>query len=114
KQQDYAQKVNKKMYRGALKSILSELVRQNRLIVVEKFSLNEAKTKFLVQKLKEIDLNNVLIVTVDIEKKLFLAARNLFKVDICSVMDIDPVSLVAFDNVVMTSDAVKKIEEMLI
>ncbi|MGP1939171.1 MAG: 50S ribosomal protein L4 [Arsenophonus sp. ET-DL9-MAG3] len=114
KQQDYAQKVNKKMYRGALKSILSELVRQNRLIVVEKFLLNEAKTKFLVQKLKEIDLNNVLIVTVDIEKKLFLAARNLFKVDICSVMDIDPVSLVAFDNVVMTSDAVKKIEEMLI
>ncbi|MGP1930663.1 MAG: 50S ribosomal protein L4 [Arsenophonus sp. ET-YP4-MAG3] len=113
KQQDYTQKVNKKMYRGAIKSILSELVRQNRLIIVEKFSLKEAKTKFLVQKLKEIALNNVLIITIDIEKKLFLAARNLYKVNICNVIDIDPVSLVTFENIVITFDAVKKIEEML-
>ncbi|MGP1931660.1 MAG: 50S ribosomal protein L4 [Arsenophonus sp.] len=113
KPQDHSQKVNKKMYRGALKSILSELVRQDRFIIVEKFILKEPKTKFLVQKLKKMALNNVLIISTNIEEKLFLAARNLYKVDICNAIDINPFSLVAFNKIIITVDAVKKIEEIL-
>lgn len=101
------------MYRGALKSILSELVRQDRLIVVEKFALEAPKTKLLVQKLKEMALDDVLIVTNEVDENLFLAARNLYKVDVRDAIGIDPVSLIAFDKVVMTADAVKQIEEML-
>ncbi|MCE1750347.1 50S ribosomal protein L4, partial [Enterobacter hormaechei] len=109
----HSQKVNKKMYRGALKSILSELVRQDRLIVVEKFSVEAPKTKLLVQKLKEMALEDVLIITNEVDENLFLAARNLYKVDVRDVAGIDPVSLIAFDKVVMTADAVKQVEEML-
>ncbi|SIO17202.1 50S ribosomal protein L4 [Salinivibrio sp. ES.052] len=111
--QDHAQKVNKKMYRGALKSILSELVRQERLIVVDNFSVEAPKTKELVAKLKELELNDVLIVTAEVDENLFLAARNLYKVDVRDTETIDPVSLIAFDKVVMTADAVKQVEEML-
>lgn len=113
KPQDHSQKVNKKMYRGAIKSILSELVRQERLVVVEKFEVEAPKTKVLVQKLKELALEDVLIVTASLDENLFLAARNLYKVDVRDVQGIDPVSLIAFDKVVMTVDAVKQIEEML-
>ncbi|MGP1929616.1 MAG: 50S ribosomal protein L4 [Arsenophonus sp. ER-BJ3-MAG3] len=113
KPQDHSQKVNKKMYRGALKSILSELIRQDRFIVVEKFILKEAKTKFLVQKLKKMTLDNVLIILTNIEEKLFLASRNLYKVDICNAIDINPLSLVAFNKIIITVDAVKQIEEIL-
>lgn len=113
KPQDHSQKVNKKMYRGAIKSILSELVRQERLVVVEKFEVEAPKTKVLVQKLKELALEDVLIVTATLDENLFLAARNLYKVDVRDVQGIDPVSLIAFDKVVMTVDAVKQIEEML-
>ncbi|KKA44785.1 MULTISPECIES: 50S ribosomal protein L4 [Salinivibrio] len=111
--QDHAQKVNKKMYRGALKSILSELVRQERLIVVDNFSVEAPKTKELVAKLKELELNDALIVTAEVDENLFLAARNLYKVDVRDTDTIDPVSLIAFDKVVMTADAVKQVEEML-
>ncbi|SQI35106.1 50S ribosomal protein L4 [Leminorella richardii] len=111
--QDHSQKVNKKMYRGALKCILSELVRQERLIVVEKFTVEAPKTKLLVQKLKEMDLDDVLIVTSEVEPNLYLAAGNLHKVDVRDVAGIDPFSLIAFDKVVMTADAVKQVEEML-
>jgi LSU ribosomal protein L4P len=111
--QDHAQKVNKKMYRGALKSILSELVRQERLIVVDNFSVEAPKTKELVAKLKEFELSDVLIVTAEVDENLFLAARNLYKVDVRDAETIDPVSLIAFDKVVMTADAVKQVEEML-
>ncbi len=111
--QDHAQKVNKKMYRGALKSILSELVRQERLIVVDNFSVEAPKTKELVAKLKELELSDVLIVTAEVDENLFLAARNLYKVDVRDADTIDPVSLIAFDKVVMTADAVKQVEEML-
>lgn len=100
------------MYRGALKSILSELVRQDRLIVVEKFSVEAPKTKLLAQKLKDMALEDVLIVTGELDENLF-AARNLYKVDVRDVAGIDPVSLIAFDKVVMTADAVKQVEEML-
>ncbi|EGQ96144.1 50S ribosomal protein L4 [Vibrio paracholerae HE-16] len=113
KPQDHSQKVNKKMYRGAMKSILSELVRQERLIVVENFSVEAPKTKALVAKLKELELNDVLIVTGEVDENLFLAARNLYKVDVRDVTGIDPVSLIAFDKVLMTAAAVKQVEEML-
>ncbi|ABV38920.1 ribosomal protein L4/L1e [Shewanella sediminis HAW-EB3] len=113
KAQDHSQKVNKKMYRGALKSIFSELVRQDRLIVVESFSVEAPKTKELKAKLAEMNLEDVLIVTPEIDENLFLAARNLYKVDVRDVAGIDPVSLIAFNKVLVTADAVKQIEEML-
>jgi large subunit ribosomal protein L4 len=113
KPQDHSQKVNKKMYRGALKSILSELVRQERLIVVEKFGVEAPKTKELKAKLAAMDLEDVLIVTAEVDENLFLAARNLYKVDVRDVAGIDPVSLIAFNKVLVTADAVKQIEEML-
>ncbi len=111
--QDHSQKVNKKMYRGAIRSILSELVRQDRLIVVEKFGLEAPKTKELVAKLKELELSDVLIVTEEVDENLFLAARNLYKVDVRDAAGIDPVSLIGFDKVLVTAAAVKQIEEML-
>ena len=111
--QDHSQKVNKKMYRAALQSILSELVRQERLIVVEQFAIDAPKTKDLVAKLKSMDLKDVLIVTPEVDENLFLAARNLYKVDVRDVTGLDPVSLIAFDKVLMTAEAVKQIEEML-
>ena len=113
KPQDHSQKVNKKMYRGAMKSILSELVRQERLIVVDNFSVEAPNTKELVAKLKELELTDALIVTSEVDENLFLAARNLYKVDARDVAGIDPVSLIAFDKVVMTAEAVKQVEEML-
>ncbi|AGH80149.1 50S ribosomal protein L4 [Psychromonas sp. CNPT3] len=111
--QDHSQKVNRKMYRGAVRSILSELVRQDRLIVVENFTVSAPKTKELKAKLKEMDLKDVLIITEELDENLFLAARNLYKVDVRDVQGIDPVSLIAFDKVVVTASAVKKIEESL-
>src|SRR5690554_1688656 len=113
KPRNHEQKVNKKMYRGAMKSILSELVRQDRLIVVEKFGVETPKTKALVAQLKAMDLNDVLIVTKEVDENLFLAARNLHKVDVRDVQGLDPVSLIAFEKVLMTADAVKQIEEVL-
>ncbi|RLV60705.1 50S ribosomal protein L4 [Parashewanella curva] len=113
KPQDHSQKVNKKMYRGAIKSILSELVRQDRLLVVEKFGVEAPKTKELKNKLNAMDLEDVLIVTPEVDENLFLAARNLYKVDVRDVAGIDPVSLIAFNTVLVTADAVKQIEEML-
>jgi len=111
--QDHSQKVNRKMYRAALQSIFSELVRQERLVVVENFAVETPKTKELVAKLKELDLKDVLIVTDEVEENLFLAARNLYKVDVRDVAGLDPVSLVGFDKIVVTAAAVKQIEEML-
>ncbi|GLR72263.1 50S ribosomal protein L4 [Agaribacter marinus] len=113
KPRSFEQKVNKKMYRGAIKSILSELVRQERLIVVEKFGVEAPKTKELLTKLNELELNDVLIVTGELDENLFLSARNLYKVDVRDVQGIDPVSLIAFEKVLMTADAVKQLEESL-
>ncbi|MER2491467.1 50S ribosomal protein L4 [Catenovulum sediminis] len=111
--QDHSQKVNKKMYRGAIRSILSELVRQERLVVVEQFNVESPKTKALVAKLNELELNDVLIVADEIDENLFLAARNLVKVDVRDTHGIDPVSLIAFEKVLITAAAVKKLEEAL-
>ena len=113
--QNWEQKVNRKMYRVAIRSILSELVRQDRLVVVEDFAVEEIKTKALVSKLNELSLKDVLIVTPDFEEKLALSARNLYKVDVCSVQGagFNPVSLISHEKVLVTSAAVKKIEELL-
>ena len=113
KPQDHSQKVNRKMYRGAIKSILSELVRQERLVVVENFTVETPKTKELVAKLNGLELKDVLIVTPEVDENLFLSARNLYKVDVRDVDGIDPVSLVGFEKVLMTATAVKQLEEML-
>jgi large subunit ribosomal protein L4 len=113
KPRSFEQKVNKKMYRGAIKSILSELVRQERLIVVEKFGVEAPKTKELLNKLNGLNLNDVLIVTSEVDENLFLASRNLYKVDVRDVQGIDPVSLIAFENVLITADAIKQLEESL-
>jgi large subunit ribosomal protein L4 len=111
--QDHSQKVNRKMYRAALQSIFSELVRQDRLVVVNDFSVDQPKTKLLVEKLKAMDLNDVLIIKKDVDANLFLSARNLYKVDVRDVKGIDPVSLIRFDKVLITADAVKEVEESL-
>ncbi len=111
--QDHSKKLNKKMYRGAMACILSELIRQDRLMVVEDFSVSSHKTKDLVAKLGELSLDNVLIVAEDIAENLFLAARNLHKVDVLDAAGLDPVSLIGFEKVLMTVPALKKVEEML-
>jgi large subunit ribosomal protein L4 len=113
KPQDHSKKLNKKMYRAAMRSILSELVRQERLIVVEEFSVEAPKTKQLVGKLADLGLTDALIVTGEVDMNLFLSSRNLHKVDVRDVEGIDPVSLIAFDKTVVTVEALKKIEEML-
>lgn len=111
--QDHSQKLNKKMYRAAMRSILSELVRQDRLVVVEDFSVDAPKTKALLGKLDTLGLQDVLIVSENVEQNLYLAARNLPHVDVRDVQASDPVSLIAYDKVLMTVSAVKKFEEML-
>lgn len=113
KPQNHAQKLNKKMYRGALRSILSELVRQDRLVVVDQFSVETAKTKLMVAKLNELNVSNVLIVSDEVDQNVFLASRNIPHVDVRDVQGVDPVSLVAYEKVVMTVAAIKKFEEML-
>ncbi len=109
----YDQKVNKKMYRAALRSVLSELVRQDRLVVVESLELEAPKTKLLAGKLKELDLDNVLILNEAFDETLFLAARNLPNVGICDAASIDPVVLIRFEKVLITLPALKLIEERL-
>jgi len=111
--QDHSQKVNRKMYRAALRSIMSELARQDRLVVVESMDLAAPKTKLLVQQLGEYGLDSVLIVSAEVGENLYLAARNLHKVDVRDVDGIDPVSLIGHEKVMITVDAVKKFEEML-
>jgi large subunit ribosomal protein L4 len=109
----YDQKVNRKMYRGALRAILSELVRQGRLIVVDDFAVDAPKTKGLLAKLGQIGANDALIVVDQPDENLYLAGRNLYAVDIRDVSELDPVSLVAFEKVVMSKGAVQKLGERL-
>lgn len=110
---DHAQKVNRKMYRGALQAILSELVRQDRLVVVKSVELAEPKSKALVAWLSGLDVEKGLIVTADVDANLFLASRNVPGVYAVDVSGIDPVSLVGADKVVITVDAIEKIQEWL-
>ena len=113
KPRNYDQKVNKKMYRAALRSMMSELVRQDRLVVVNELTLEAPKTKLLAAKLKGMNLENVLILNEAFDEKLFLAARNLPNVGICDVASMDPVVLIRFEKVLVTLPALKLIEERL-
>lgn len=112
--QDHSQKLNRKMYRAAMRSILSELARQERLVVVESFDLDAPKTKGLIGKLEELGLNKeVLIVTEEVSENLYLSSRNLHKVDVRDTAGVDPVSLINFEKVLVTVPALKKFEEIL-
>jgi large subunit ribosomal protein L4 len=111
--QDHSQKVNRKMYRAAMSSIVSELARSERLIVVENFDVAEPKTKLLVKQLADMGLSSVLIVTEEVNQNLYLASRNLHKVSVSDVAAVNPVSLVGSEKVLVTVSALKKIEEML-
>lgn len=110
---DYSQKVNRKMYRGALRSVLSELVRQDRLIVTESIRLDAPKTKDMVAILKKHDVDDVLIVNEAFDENVFLSVRNLPNIGICDAGSIDPVVLMRFEKVLMTLPALKLIEERL-
>ncbi len=109
---DYSQKMNRKAYRAAMRSILSELVRQERLVVSDDVALTAPKTKDLVTKLKDMQLDDVLLVTHELDENLALAQRNLYHVSVMEAHEINPVSLIGFDTVLMTSEAVKQIEEV--
>jgi large subunit ribosomal protein L4 len=111
--QDFSQKVNKKMRKAALCSILSELARQDRLVAIESFTMDAPKTKALADKLKHLNADNALIVTLNDDPNLALSARNLKSVGVNTVSGVDPVSLVRYEKVIMTTEAAKRIEEML-
>lgn len=111
---DYSQKVNRKMYRAAMRSILSELVRQDRVVVADKIKLDEPKTKLLAAKLAELGVgDNVLILVDSYKTKVCLAARNLPHVDVLDLREVNPVSLIRFDKVLTTEAALKGLEESL-
>jgi len=113
KPQDWSQKVNKKMYRGAIQSILSELVRSERLVVVDEFTVESPKTKLFIAKMNDLELDSALIISDNVDKNLFLAARNVPKVDVADAESINPVNLIAYKKVVVTVAAIKQIEEAL-
>ena len=110
---DYNVKVNKKMYRAAMRSIVSELIRQDRLMVVEKFEIAEPKTKLMLKQLEALNVKNVLIINDTLDSNLYLAARNIANVQVIEVMDINPVDLIAYDHIIVNQKAVKAIEERL-
>ncbi len=113
KPRDYAQKVNKKMYRGAMRAILSELARQERLSCVDEFALTEPKTTLALEKLSAMDLSEVLIVTDAVGEELYLATRNLPRVDVIDTTELNPYSLVGFEHVLFTRAAVEKVQAQL-
>ncbi len=110
---NHAQKVNKKMYRAGMRSIMSELYRQERLLVVEELSLDAPKTKGLLEKLAALGLENALLITAEMDSNLFLAARNLYKVRVITASEINPYDLVSYDRIVVTSAAIKQLQERL-
>ena len=110
---DHSQKLNRKMYRAAISSIFSELARQNRLIVVDSFAMETPKTKTLIEKLKSLNLTNVLIIANEVDQNLYLSARKLPFVEVRDVNGVDPVSLIGFEKVLVTVPALKKFEEAL-
>ena len=111
---DYTQKINRKMYRGAMRSILSELVRQDRLVTVESIAVDAPRTRDLLAKLKALGADNALIVSDVADDNLYLAARNIPHVAVCDAAGADPVSLVGFDKVIITANALKQLEERLV
>ena len=113
KPQDWSQKVNRKMYRGAMQCILAELIRQDRLVLVDDISISAPKTKELIAKLKDLNAPKALIVTNEVDENLYLAARNIPYVSVLGSTEVDPVSLIAFDKVIMSVAAAKEIEGVL-
>jgi large subunit ribosomal protein L4 len=111
--QDHSKKINKKMYRGAMRCIVSELIRQDRLLLVDEFKIDSHKTKSLLSKLSDFALQDVLIVADQVDKNLYLAARNLHTVDVVDADAIDPVSLIGYEKVLVTVPALKKLEGLL-
>jgi large subunit ribosomal protein L4 len=112
-EENFTHKVNRKMYRAGIASILSQLAREDRLAVVENFSVEAPKTKLLMQKLKGMGLESVLVITDSLDENLYLSSRNLPNVLVLEVNETDPISLVRFKNVLLTKGAVAKMEEML-
>ena len=111
---DYSKKLNKKMYRSAMRSIFSELVRSNSLIIVEDFGIAEPKTKAMISKLDSLDVSaNALLVSEELDQVLMLSAKNIPNCEYVAVTSLNPVNLVSHDNVVMTSSAVAKVQEWL-
>ena len=113
KKRDYSQKINKKMYKRAMRSIISELHRTNNLIVVSDFQCASLKTKDFIKKMNELEVNNALIVMSEVGEFEYLASRNLYDYDICDVNALDPVNLLRYEQVLMTEDAIRKLEEQL-
>jgi len=112
KNQDWSQKVNRKQYRAGMQAILSELVRQDRLVVVDKIEVAEPKTKLLVEQLNKLGLDSVAIIVDEMDNNLYMASRNLHKVGLSEAGVIDPLNLVRFEKVLVTVPALKKLEEM--
>ncbi len=110
---DYSQKLNKKMYRGAMRSILAELARQDRLVLIDEFTADVPKTKDMVARLKSLDLNDVLIVTGEVTENLFLSTRNIPHVDVVDTEEINPYVLIGYNKILMTQGALAKVEELL-
>jgi large subunit ribosomal protein L4 len=113
KKRDYSQKLNKKMYKRALRSIISELCRTETLVVVSDFQCETHKTQDFLNKMNQMDIKNALIIMSEVGENEYLGSRNLIDYDICDVTTIDPVSLLRFEKVVVTEAAIKKIEEQL-
>lgn len=113
KPQDHSKKMNKKMYAVAMRSILSELIRQDRLVIVDSITLDQPKTKALTTLLADNGMLNSLIVLAAEDVNLQLASRNIHKVDVCTAFEVDPVSLLSFDKICITADAIALIEERL-
>lgn len=113
KNRDYSKKVNKKMYKGAISCIFSELLRNKRLQVVDDFNITKASTKDVIKLIKELKVDDVLLIPEELDEFLYLSSRNLYNVGICDINSIDPVSLICYKNVVLTESAMRKVEAIL-
>ena len=114
KPRNFSQKINRKMYRGAMRSMLSELIRQNRLFIVKSIDIKNSKTRDLTKILKKYDLESVLIIIENYDENIFLASRNLPNVSVCDVKSMNPVALIRYEKVLVTIKSIKMIEEYLI
>lgn len=111
--ENFTKKINRKMYRAGMCTIFSQLLRNNKLIAISEFQVETTKTKFFLQKLRNYQLENVMIITDEVDENLYLASRNIPNIKVVEIDLIDPVSLLSYDNVVITREAVNKIESVL-
>jgi len=110
---DHSKKVNRKMYKGAMRAIFSELLRTDRLKVVKDFGIKDPKTKNVTALMKKLNVNDALLMSDELDENLYLSSRNLYHVGVCDTQSIDPVSLIGYENVVITEAAAKKLDEVL-